>query len=146
MEFNSWVSIFICLFIYLFYLLINLLIIWLADDMFHDFLHLETSIKLILYQDRDTLEQLLISNDEWLLLEQYHQIFEIFRKPTKVLQGMPYFYLFIYLLINLLIYLLFTNCIFSVQIICDPSDGFALYLYMSKRIKTENRPWRKRGN
>ncbi len=105
---------FVYLFIYLFYLLINLLIILLSDDMFHDFLYLEISIKLILYQDRDILEQLLISNDEWLLLEQYHQIFEIFRKPTKVLQDMPYFYLFIYLLINLLINLLFTNCIFSV--------------------------------
>jgi hypothetical protein len=54
--------------------------------MFADFLHLQQSIKIILFREKD-LDHLMLSDHEWLLLERYTKLFEIFRKPTTVLQG-----------------------------------------------------------
>jgi hypothetical protein len=54
--------------------------------MFSDFIHLEQSIKTILFNDK-SLDKYFISDNEWIKIHQYAKIFEIFRKPTKVLQG-----------------------------------------------------------
>lgn len=54
--------------------------------MFADFLHLQQSIKIILFREKE-LDHLMLSDHEWFLLERYKKLFEIFRKPTIVLQG-----------------------------------------------------------
>ena len=54
--------------------------------MLNNFLYLRKSIEIILYQNKD-LEHLFITENEWQRLERYKKIFEIFRKPTKRLQG-----------------------------------------------------------
>ncbi len=54
--------------------------------MFDDFIHLQASIKNILFAEK-SLEGLYITDNEWLKLARYLKIFEIFRKPTKILQG-----------------------------------------------------------
>lgn len=66
--------------------------------MFVDFLHLQQSIKIILF--REELD-LMLSDHEWYLLERYKKLFEIFRQPTTILQGtlcVLYFPLIIYFL------------------------------------------------
>ncbi len=54
--------------------------------MLNNFLYLRKSIEIILYQNKD-LEHLFITENEWQRLERYKKIFEIFREPTKRLQG-----------------------------------------------------------
>jgi len=54
--------------------------------MFNNFIHLKQSIQNILFNEK-SLEGLYITENEWLKLERYLKIFEIFRKPTTVLQG-----------------------------------------------------------
>ncbi len=54
--------------------------------MFDDFIHLEILIKNIIFAEK-SLDYLYITDNEWLKLARYLKIFEIFRKPTKVLQG-----------------------------------------------------------
>ena len=54
--------------------------------MLNNFLYLRKSIEIILYQNKD-LEHLFITENEWQRLERYKKIFEIFREPTKGLQG-----------------------------------------------------------
>ncbi len=54
--------------------------------MLNNFLHLKKYIETILFQDK-SLDHLFITENEWGKLERYKKVFEIFREPTKRLQG-----------------------------------------------------------
>jgi hypothetical protein len=60
-----------------------------TDNMLDDFLHLKKSIEIILYST-PKLRYLELFENEWLLLERYHKLFNIFRKPTIKLQAEKY--------------------------------------------------------
>ncbi len=55
--------------------------------MLNDFIHLRQSIAVILYQNRKALEHLQIEENEWLKLERYRKIFEVWHFPTILFQG-----------------------------------------------------------
>jgi hypothetical protein len=55
--------------------------------MYNDFIHLQRPIGALLYEFKKEIPHLQLEDNEWLLLERYHRIFQIFKKPLDRLQG-----------------------------------------------------------
>jgi hypothetical protein len=73
--------------------LLKLKILILIEKMYADILHLKEPLIATLLKFKNRIPHLQLEDSEWALIERYHQIFKIFKKPLDKLQGI-YFFLY----------------------------------------------------